>query len=137
MKILIDTNVIIDFYEERASFIEAAEQTLLMCAEDKCIGTVCASSITDIHYLLSKSLGKETALECVKKILDIMEIADVGRGDIHKAALSGMSDFEDAVVAYSAKRAKADFIVTRNTDDYEGSPIPAITPLAFLEQHAE
>lgn len=131
MRVLLDTNVIIDFYEERPQFVEAAQQTLLKCAEGKCTGLLCASSVTDIYFILRKSLGKEAALECINKLLLILEVADVGKSDLSKAAASGMPDFEDAVVAHSAKRAKADYIVTRNGVDFKGSPVPAILPTDF------
>lgn len=133
MKILIDTNVIIDFYQERQPFLEAAERTLMMCTEDGCEGMLCASSLTDIYDLLRKSLGAEAARGCIKKLLEVFSVAEVGKAEIHKAAKSKMQDFEDAVVAFSAKGAKAHYIVTRNTGDYEDSPVPAITPQAFID----
>lgn len=135
MRVLLDTNVIIDFYEEREPFLEAAEQLLLLCAEEKCIGLVSASAITDIYFLLSRSLGKGIALDCIKKLLAFLEVAEVGGSDISKAAAAKMPDFEDAVVAFCAKRAKAEYIVTRNLPDFEGGPVLAISPTDFLEKH--
>lgn len=135
MRVLLDTNVIIDFYEEREPFLKAAEQLLLLCAEEKCTGLVSASAMTDIYFLLSKSLGKDIALDCIKKLLAFLEVADVGGSDIAKAAGAQMPDFEDAVVSFCAKRAKAEYIVTRNQPDFEGGPVPAISPTDFLEKH--
>ena len=135
MKVLLDTNVIIDFYEEREPFLEAAERVLLLCAEEKCTGMVSASAVTDIYFLLSKSLGKTTALDCIKKLLGFLEVAEVGGPDLYKAAAAKMPDFEDAVVAFSAKRAKAERIITRNLRDFEGAPVPAIAPDDFLDEY--
>jgi len=42
-----------------------------------------------------------------------------------------MSDFEDAVVAAAAETTKSRYIVTRNVDDIDQSPVPAITPADF------
>lgn len=45
----------------------------------------------------------------------------------------GFSDYEDAVQCASAVAAGLDAIVTRNTEDFAGSPIPVYSPAEFLE----
>jgi predicted nucleic acid-binding protein len=57
--------------------------------------------------------------------------------DINAALTLPINDFEDAVIAAVAKREKADYIVTRNEEDFKGSPVPAISPAMFLEQCIE
>lgn len=133
MNILIDTNVIMDFFEEREPFVDAAQRVLVKCAEAKCTGLVCSSSVTDIYYLLQKRYGKAKALEQIQTLLETLTGTDVGHVDLRKAIESGMPDFEDAVVAHSAKRAKASYIVTRNLVDFDDSPVPAISPDNFNE----
>ena len=132
MRLLLDTNIILDFYEEREPFLDAAEQILRECAEGSHTGLVSASSMTDIYFLLSRSLNKDVAIDCVRKLLDMMEVAEVNGSDLHRAVASNMPDFEDAVVAFCAKRAKVDYIITRNKPDFEQSPIPSLTPDEFL-----
>jgi len=44
-------------------------------------------------------------------------------------------DFEDCLQDECAAQNHADYIITRNTDDFSNSNIPAITPSDFLKQH--
>lgn len=132
MRLLLDTNIILDFYEEREPFLDAAEQILRECAEGSHTGLVSASSMTDIYFLLSRSLNKTVAIDCVRKLLDMLEVAEVNGSDLHRAVASNIPDFEDAVVSFCAKRAKVDYIITRNKPDFEQSPIPSLTPDEFL-----
>lgn len=68
----------------------------------------------------------------MERLLKLVNIADVLALDIQSALSSPMSDFEDAVVHTVADRYQADYIVTRNIKDFEGTDVPAITPQAYL-----
>lgn len=135
MDILIDVNVAIDVLTKREPFYQASWKALSICLRDGFRGVLWSGEITTIHYLLQKPLGKEAARAHVRSLLELFDIADVTKELMVTAEESGMPDYEDAVIAYCAKRAKADCIITRNTADFQGSPVPAITPEAFLERH--
>ena len=133
MKILIDTNVIIDYLADRKPFADPAEQVLVLCQSSVVTGLVTANAITDIYYVVQKVVGKEKALEAIRTLCSTLDIADVGRVDILNAMELELSDFEDALAAQCAKRVKAEYVVTRDISDYENSPVPAIKPAAFVE----
>ena len=134
MKILIDTNVIIDYLADRIPFADHAEQVLTLCQSSGVTGLVTANAITDIYYVVHKVVGREKTLEAIRTLCSTLDITDVGRADILNALELELSDFEDALTAQCAKRVKAEYIVTRDISDYSNSPVPAIEPAAFLEQ---
>lgn len=120
MKILVDTNVIIDILCKREPFFEDSYNALNKCIDNHTI-IVSASAITDIFYIARKYIGSEQAKECIRNLLDLIKISDT-RG----------ADFEDAVVSAIAERQKAKYILTRNTKDFEKSKILSITPHDYL-----
>lgn len=134
MKILIDTNVVIDYLADRIPFADHAEQVLMLCESGKVDGLVTANAITDIYYIVRKVAGREKTLEAIRTLCSILDIADVGKTDILNAMELDMLDYEDALAAQCAKRVKADYIVTRDISDYANSPIPAKEPTVFLKQ---
>jgi predicted nucleic acid-binding protein len=132
MKVLIDTNVIIDYLDDRLPFADFAEKLFDLCEQGKLIGSLTASSVTDIYYIMRKIIGREKTLECLKLLFSVFEVADVGKGDLLKAMSSTVTDFEDASMSVCAKRVKAEYIITRNADDYHDSPVAPISPQDFL-----
>ena len=125
MKILVDTNVIIDILCKREPFFEDSYNALNKCIDNHTI-IVSASAITDIFYIARKYIGSEQAKECIRNLLDLIKISDTRGADIEKALSSDISDFEDA------ERQKAKYILTRNTKDFEKSKILSITPHDYL-----
>lgn len=135
MDLMIDANVAIDVFAKREPFIDSAKKVLAFCTQDGNRGIFWSGAITTIHYILRKPIGDNAAREHIRTLLALYDIAEVTKADMLEAEDSGMPDFEDAVVAYCAKRAKAQYIITRNVRDFKGSPIPAISPEDFLNQH--
>ncbi|MBC7075296.1 MAG: PIN domain-containing protein [Syntrophomonadaceae bacterium] len=135
MNVLIDTNVVLDAMLSRSPFAEAAQELFIMAAEEKINAYVTASSITDIYYLLHKHLhDKERCKQEIFKIIKIFSILDVTGSDCEKALELPIADYEDALLAACAKRGKMECIITRNVEDFSGSPVPAKEPAAFLRQ---
>ena len=131
MKIVVDTNVIIDILCKREPFFEDSYNALNKCIDNHTL-IVSASAITDIFYIARKYIGSEKGKECIRNLLDLIKISDTRGADIEKALSSDVSDFEDAVVSAIAERQKAKYILTRNTKDFEKSKILSITPHDYL-----
>lgn len=134
MKIVVDTNVIIDILCKREPFFEDSYNALNKCIDNHTL-IVSASAITDIFYIARKYIGSEKSKECIRNLLDLIKISDTRGADIEKALSSDVSDFEDAVVSAIAERQKAKYILTRNTKDFEKSKILSITPHDYLNIH--
>ena len=127
MKLLLDTNIIIEIITKRDGYLESL-QILRWCEAKIVDGFVTATTITDLMYILRKHIDPEKVRETVQKLLLVIDVAGVLKSDILAAFINGMRDYEDAVQASCAGRIKADYIVTRNAKDFIGSPIPAILP---------
>lgn len=133
MKVLIDTNVILDALIARSQFKDDAEQLFLIAADDYIVACITASSVTDIYYLLSKYLkSKVESKTILQKLFALFTILDVTGMDCERAMELPMLDYEDALIAACANRNKIDCIVTRNLKDFVSSPVRTLSPADFL-----
>ena len=124
MKIMVDTNIIIDVLLEREPFVNDSYKLLSLCEEHQIDGFVSASSITD----------NELAYKAIGKILEIVKICSVTNAEVLTAFQKKAKDFEDCLVAVCAKSINCDYIVTRNIKDFEEFDIPAIAPADLLSR---
>lgn len=114
MKILVDTNVIIDALTSREPWKESAEKIFIMAANHIMDMYITASSATDIYYLIRKHLhNTELSKQVMGKLYSLIGILDVTGADCMDALASPMSDYEDAVAERVAAGAEVDYIVTR------------------------
>lgn len=134
MKLLIDTNVILDVLCNRPDFVEGASKIFKLCEIKKVDGYISALSVPNIVYIMRKELDSAKIKEILEKLSLIFTIVDLKAEDIKKAANLDFKDYEDALQSICAKRIKANYIVTRNIKDYSNSPITAIKPSELLER---
>ena len=135
MRILIDTNVILDILQKREPFFADSYRALRKAIESDAECLLSASAATDIFYMLRKALGSaQQAKEQIEQLAQLVSFADVQGMDIHTALMREMPDFEDAVVDAVAERNGASYILTRNIKDFAGSVVPAILPVDFLDK---
>lgn len=134
MKVLIDTNVILDVLCNRSEFVEDSSRVWKYCEVNQIEGYVSALSVPNIVYILRKELTPQKTQQLIQQILMIFEVIDLKSFDLKNAAEMLSSDFEDAVQMCCANRIKADYIVTRNIRDFKESKVPALKPSEFLER---
>ena len=132
MKILVDTNVILDVLFERPSFVSHSSSIMGRIERRTLDGMLCATTLTTIHYLACKSIGKSEGAAAIKKLLQIYEVAPVGHQVLTFALSCGFKDYEDGVLHAAAIKAGAEAIVTRNIKDFTLSEIPVFTPEEFV-----
>lgn len=128
MKVLLDLNVLLDVIQEREPHYAVSAELLSRVAWGELEGAVPGHALTTIYYVVSKYGGEEVAGRAVDWLLGELEIVAEERALFLRARSLAMKDFEDAVVASAAEHARCDYVVTRNVEDFGGSPIPAITP---------
>ena len=75
MKLLIDTNVIIDYLSDHMSFADHAERIIEICGQGDAVGILTASAVTDIYYVLRKIIGHKKVLEGLKILFSVLDIA--------------------------------------------------------------
>lgn len=135
MKIMCDTNVILDVLLEREPFVEDSYKVLDLCERHKIDGFVSASSVTDIYYLVRKyTHSSNLAYQAVGKLLEIVKVCSVTNDDVLTAFQKKAKDFEDCLVATCAESIHCDCIATRNKKDFEEFSISARTPAEILLQ---
>lgn len=132
-KILIDTNIVLDFALQRHEFGEDAKRLMLFIAKNKLIAFVTASSITDIYYVLRKAKGHKDSIGFLKNFIKLIKVTGVNEEIIIEALNSNMLDFEDAVQNETAKQNDIATIITRDKKDFEGSGLEVYTPGEYIE----
>jgi len=135
MKVLIDTNVILDILIKCEPHFNDSLLFMRLCGT-RITGCITASQTTDIFYLLRR-YGKDgqSAKDILKKLTDNIKIFDITAADVMNALSAKMPDYEDALLACCAKRQKAEYIITRNDKDFNASCVPALSPQEFLEKY--
>jgi len=132
-KVLLDTNVVLDFLLKREPNYEDAQTIIRKIVNGNVQGYITASMATDIFYLLQKTNGKIFALNSLADLLIILDVLTVYRDDIYSAFCLGWNDFEDALQTHVAVRSGMDAIVTRNIKDYEKAKnVDIVSPHDFL-----
>lgn len=124
MKILLDTNIVLDVLMDRMPFADAATELFSKVEDGTIIGYLCGTTITTVYYLAAKSVGAPRAQVEIKKMLGLFEVAPVNRVVLESALVADFSDFEDAVIHEAACLVGAEAIVTRNQKDFKKSRIP-------------
>jgi len=134
IKILLDTNVIIDFASKRPGFYEESKNVLSLAMRNKCKAYLTATIVTDIFYILKKENGVTHTINYLKEILLFIDIIGVDKNIVIDALYSGWKDFEDAVQAQTAIANDINAIVTRNVKDYRQlTTIKVLTPTEFIQ----
>jgi predicted nucleic acid-binding protein len=128
LKALFDTNVVLDLLLDREPFSQDAARCFSRVEMGEIEGWLCASTVTTLHYLIRKSVGVRKALESIKLLLSLFEIAPINKIALEGALKLPFKDFEDAVLHEAACLVNADVIVTRNKADFKHSRIPVRLP---------
>jgi predicted nucleic acid-binding protein len=132
MKVLVDTNVILDVLLKRDGLYAESFEVFRLVEQCKIIGCISSSSVTDIFYLIHKAQKDIDAVyRMVENLTAIFTIVPVFESTINSALALRWKDFEDAVQYSAAKENEVDCIVTRNKGDYKISDILCVNPADF------
>ena len=133
MRLMVDTNVVLDVLLEREGFYDQSKAVLSLCEERKIQGFVSASAITDIFYLTRKALGRlDDTYKVISFLLNIVKVLTVTNDDVINAFQQKAKDFEDCLMATCAKSNKCDCIVTRNKKDFISFGVTLYSPEELL-----
>ena len=132
MKILLDTNIVLDILLEREPFVKNAKEIFLLIENKKVEAYICATTMTTIHYLIGKETNKAKADEIILNILKLFEVTLVDKNILEKATINNGIDYEDSVIYTSAKESNIDIIITRDKRGFKNSKISVLNPQEFL-----
>lgn len=133
-RILIDTNVLLDYLLEREPFFEDAKKVILLCIDGKVKGCIAAHSISNMYFILRKDYNAKERREVLLNLCKIFDVEGIDKVKLISGLVNeDFTDFEDCLQMECAKSYQADYIVTRNVSDYFTSEVRAITPKDYLE----
>lgn len=128
MKVLFDTNVVLDFLLDRQPFADAASRLFVQVERRELQGVLGATTVTTLAYLAQKAVGREKAKKQLAALLTLFEVAPV-HGDVLRRALAiDSADFEDAVLYEAARGVGVEAIVTRDPAGFRASELPVLSP---------
>lgn len=135
MKVLLDTCVVVDVLQKREPFYQNAMDIFLSISNRELEGVLTAKSLTDIYYIIRRSIHNEMETrKYLNTLFVLFNVEDTFSIDCQLALQSKMKDYEDAIMVETALRIGVDCIVTRNIKDYELSTIPVLSPEQLLAQ---
>lgn len=134
MKVLIDTNIMIDALTNRDGRSGFSATVIDLCAKQVIDGYVALHSISNMYYILRKQYSDAERRTILKRYNEILKVAEVGN-DVVDTAINNtaISDYEDALQYACAETVGADYIVTRNIKEYGKAEIRAISPEELLK----
>ena len=133
-KVLIDTDVILDFLFDRKPFSDDASRILSLCESKQIQGFVTAIILSNIYYLLKKVAKHEKVIDSLKMLMNILDIVTTDKTAVLNALNSEFKDFEDALQNFSAEKDKEiKIIITRNIKDYKSSNLSIMQPEIYLK----
>lgn len=138
LRILVDTNVLIDYLATREPFEQYARKIIELCKTEEVFGAIAAQSIADIFYILRKEMTAERRRAALLNLMEIFYVETIDLQKLKNALLNeNFSDFEDCLQTECAISFQADYIVTRDASDYKQSEITAINPEDFCKLFEE
>jgi len=128
VKVLIDTNVIVDVALEREPFYAESDRILTFVEEGKIQGYVSASTFSDLYYIIRRDKGRDWTLDFLRQLATFCQVATVDNSVISIALTCNFKDFEDAIQYSTAVINLIDAIVTRNPRDFPVNTPRIVTP---------
>lgn len=134
MKLFLDTNIVLDYVENRKPFVDDALALFQMSYDDIHQLYVSDLTFTNIAYIARKRMNLDQLYEIFEVLCAFLHITGIGGQAVRKAVQMKEKDFEDVLQYLSAKQAVADCIITRNKKDFYFSDIPVYTPEEFIHR---
>ena len=132
MRVLIDTNVVLDFILKRPAFFAEADEIFVRLQNLDFEGYVSSITPVNVFYTTKKEVDKTAAFASVEQLLALAEVCRADKAVMLTALSLNFADYEDALQCAAAMAESLDAIVTRNTIDFEKSPIPVFSPSELL-----
>ncbi len=134
MVISVDTNIVLDIIQGRQPYCSTASDIFVMCAKKEVTGYIALHSVSNIFFILRKSYSTDERRKILKDILKILTVVSVNHKEVSKALENKeFKDFEDCLQDECAKKVNADYIITRNMQDFQYSKVKAVLPDEFME----
>jgi len=132
MRILLDTNIILDIAFGRLPHLADSADVFRKIDNESIYGFVTATTITDIYYVAKREKGHQTTIDFISNLIEIVDIIGIDKEIVIASLISDFADFEDAIQSVSSRLNGIDYIITRNHKDFIKSEISAVSPKELL-----
>ncbi|MUP45376.1 PIN domain-containing protein [Gramella sp. BOM4] len=133
IKLLIDTNIIIDLLSKRQGFYNDAARLFSQADKNQIQLSISSLTFANTNYILTKLRSAKEAREILRKLKVLVEVLALDEKIIDLALNDEeFSDFEDGLQYYSAIENEVDLIITRNKKDFKSAKLPVLSPKEFL-----
>lgn len=132
MTVFIDTNVLLDVLAKREPFYADAARIWALAEQGRIAACISAISFNNVYYIIRRAAGKAKAEEALVALRTVFSPIELTVQVLHQAMDARMDDFEDAIQLYSAVRAEAVCLVSRNPGDFPMDATPIVSPAEFL-----
>jgi len=134
VKVLLDTNIVLDLLLGRKPFDSLAQEIFIQIEQKKIEGFLAPTSITTIYYLLNRQLDKKTSNDAIKTLLEMFKITKLDKEVLINSLENNGIDFEDSVIYTSGAFSDIDIIITRDKKGFKNSKIDVLSPSEFLKK---
>ena len=135
MNVFLDTNVLLDVLARREPFYADSAQVWTLAESGRIVGFASTLSLPNLFYLVRRTKGQKAARNAISILRDIFSLVPLDVQITNQAVDADMKDFEDAIQFFSALRAGATALITRNPKDFPGGDVAIQTPTEFLATH--
>ena len=132
MRVLLDTNVVLDLVLAREPFAQESAQLFKLHEQGKIDAYIAAITPINVFYVTRKLKGLHEAQRAVELLLISLAVCSLNHSVLDQAYKLPFRDYEDAVQNASATSSGLDTIVTRDINDYKNATLPVFSPTDFL-----
>ena len=133
MRVLLDTNIVLDLILEREPFVAQATKLWELHQQTNLDAYISPITLINVFYITRKIKDRETARQAVVKLTQGLLICPTDAQVLHLALTLPFKDYEDAVQHAAATQAGLEAIITRDISDYDTATIHIFTPTDFLQ----
>ena len=134
--VLFDTNVVLDVLLKRQPWLADASTLFGLNDERILDGALAGHAVTTVYYLYQRGRAPALVRKHLLELLASFSVAPVGYSELHRAAVSDFTDFEDGVAHEAAVAFGCHGLVTRNEADFAAARLPITTPAALVRAFA-
>lgn len=135
MRLFLDTNVILDFYDSDRGHYQPAAIVFDLACRGEVELSVCGISFVNAFFLLRSKYDRTLLYEKMRALYKLCHVTPVDAVIIEKALSEERRDFEDAVQFFSSRTIDADIILTRDRKGFNDFEIPHLSPADFLDNY--
>lgn len=134
MKVLLDTNIIVDVALEREPFSTDSDRVLSFVEQGQVEGYISASTFSDLYYIIRRGKGRDWTLAFLMQLGTLCQVATVDQSVISMALNANFKDFEDGIQYSTAAINQLDAIITRNQKDFPVTTPRILTPNQLIQE---